>query len=538
MAERRLRLTEKYMHFPIEEGQPEVQMTMKGENMLRQFTIRLADGAADYWMSVDIGSLRNQEVTVSVNECKQEQLGALEQGGSIKHAEQLYREHSRPQLHFSARRGWLNDPNGLVYADGLYHLFYQHNPYDRNWGNMHWGHAVSRDLLHWQEQEIALYPDKMGTMFSGSAVVDWHNTSGLQEGEASPLVMLYTAAGGTSALSEGKQHTQCLAYRNAQGGWSKYEGNPVVPHMADGNRDPKVIWHEPTRRWVMALYLEGNDYGILVSPDLKQWHMTCRLTMPGMDECPDLFPLPVDGDAARAKWVFWACKRGGYQLGDFDGEIFTPESDVMYTVPEGANSYAAQTWSDIPASDGRVIQTSWARGTSWPGMPFTGYMTFPCELALVTTDDGIRMALTPIREIRLIRQGVTSFGPRRLTGSHAPLEHGMELLDIELEWKPDERSKLTIESNGSSIVYDADAEQVTCGQAVSPLRKRPDGTVKLRIIADRTSLETFGNDGLLYMPVSIPPKPEAQGLRIFAGEGAGELLSLEIHELESIWAAP
>ncbi|MFD0962040.1 GH32 C-terminal domain-containing protein [Paenibacillus chungangensis] len=535
MVEKQLHFMKRYIHFPIGEDQPVILMTMRNDHMFRQFEIKLADGPADYWMSVDISSLHNEQLTISIDNGSVEQLNALEQGDHIKDSEMLYKESGRPQLHFSARRGWLNDPNGLVYADGLYHLFYQHNPYGRDWGNMHWGHAVSDDLLHWTEQEIALYPDEMGTMFSGSAVIDWHNTSGLQEGNEPPIILIYTAAGDSSPLSEGKPYTQCLAYRNAQGEWIKHEGNPVVPHIAGSNRDPKVIWHEPTRRWVMVLYMEGSDYAILVSPDLIQWRITCRLTMPGMDECPDLFQLPVDGDSTQAKWVFWACKKGGYQLGSFDGEVFIPEGELLFTVPDGANSYAAQTWSDIPASDGRVIQTTWAYKTSWPDMPFTGYMTFPCELSLVTAEEGIRMALAPVREIELIKRGQSSYGRRQLATGDDPIAHAAELMDVQLHWKPEPGSKLAIEANGAAIVYDAATEQLSCGPIIASLRVKPDGTVKLRTIIDRTSLETFGNEGILYMPVSIAPNPNHSGLRVYVNEGAGELLSMEVHELESIW---
>ena len=165
----------------------------------------------------------------------------------------MYNEKFRPQFHFTARQNWLNDPNGLVHYDGTYHLFFQHNPAGLEWGNMTWGHAVSRDIVRWKQVENALEPDRLGTMFSGSAVVDWENTSGFQTGPDKPIVLIYTAAGGTSPESEGQPFTQCLAY-SSDGGqtWVKYAGNPVLGCIRDGNRDPKVIWHAPTRRWIMT----------------------------------------------------------------------------------------------------------------------------------------------------------------------------------------------------------------------------------------------------------------------------------------------
>ena len=183
----------------------------------------------------------------------------------------FYAEPSRPQFHFTAKKGWLNDPNGLVYFNGLYHLFFQHNPFGTEWGNMTWGHAVSKDLVRWTQLDDAIEPDKLGTIFSGSAVVDENNTSGFGTNGKAPLVCIYTAAGGTNTASTGKRFTQCLAYSTDGVTFKKYEGNPVLPHQIVNNRDPKVIWYAPDKRWVMALYLDGHKYGFFGSPDLKNW---------------------------------------------------------------------------------------------------------------------------------------------------------------------------------------------------------------------------------------------------------------------------
>jgi fructan beta-fructosidase len=193
----------------------------------------------------------------------------------------LYREPLRPQFHFSARRGWNNDPNGLSFYEGEYHLFFQHNPYGWGWGKMHWGHATSRDLLRWTEHGDLLFPDAMGPMFSGSAVVDWKNSTGFGAGAIPPLVPIYTAAGHPT--------TQCLAFSADGRAFTKYNRNPILGQIAEGNRDPKVFWHEPTRRWVMVLYVGFPEPGkvdadgrqarrdtiyILNSPDLKNWTLT------------------------------------------------------------------------------------------------------------------------------------------------------------------------------------------------------------------------------------------------------------------------
>lgn len=215
-----------------------------------------------------------------------------------------YDEPLRPQFHFTAKSGWLNDPNGLAYFKGEYHLFFQHNPFGTQWGNMTWGHAVSKDLVHWRQLDNALSPDELGTMFSGSAVVAEFAQSdisiatgpGSDRSARSALVCFYTAAGGTNDASKGRPFTQCLAYSHDGRTFSKYPGNPVIPHIEAENRDPKVIWHGPTKRWVMALYLNESRFALYGSADLVTWSRLSNIELPGASECPDLFPLALDGD--------------------------------------------------------------------------------------------------------------------------------------------------------------------------------------------------------------------------------------------------
>ena len=243
----------------------------------------------------------------------------------MNRAKRLYEEKYRPQFHFTAKRGWDNDPNGLVFYKGEYHLFFQHNPFGNQWGNMTWGHAVSPDLVHWTQLRNAIEPDRMGTIFSGSAVVDWENTASFQTGPEETLVAIYTAAGGTSPESKGQPFTQCIACSNDRGRtFTKYRANPVVPHMVGDNRDPKVVWHVPTRKWIMTLYLSGNDYRFLASPDLKTWAKLHDITVPGCAECPDFFEMTVDGEPGVTKWV-WTAANDKYLVGMFDGERFCPE---------------------------------------------------------------------------------------------------------------------------------------------------------------------------------------------------------------------
>ena len=296
--------------------------------------------------------------------------------GEATKAPAIYHESLRPQFHFTSRTNWLNDPNGLVFYRGQYHLFFQHNPAGINWGNMTWGHAVSPDLLHWKQLDDAIAPDRLGTIFSGSAVIDWNNTSGLQTGQEKPLIAIYTSAGGTSPASNGQPFTQSIAASNDLGGtFRKYDHNPVLGHIIGGNRDPKVIWHGPTKKWVMALYLDGDQYALFSSPDLKQWTKLCDISRFGSGECPDIFELPIEGLRGKSRWIFWG-GNNTYLIGDFDGTKFVKESGP-HRFEFGANYYAAQTYSDIPAADGRRIQIGWMSGGKYPHMPFNQQMSFP-----------------------------------------------------------------------------------------------------------------------------------------------------------------
>ena len=347
----------------------------------------------------------------------------------------LYHETLRPQFHFTAKTGWLNDPNGLVYFDGEYHLFYQFDTQlvGRD-SHKIWGHAVSADLVHWHQLADALEPDALGPIWSGSAVVDWNNTSGFGSPGKPAMVAVYTAAGGRSPESEGRTFTQCLAYSTDRGRtWTKYAQNPALPHVVGENRDPKVIWYAPARRWIMALWLDGDQFGLFSSPNLKEWHQIQTLSLPSSSECPDFFPLPLEGTTEH-RWVFTA-GNGHYFVGRFDGETFTPETPAL-TGDAGANTYAAQTFSDIPAPDGRRIQITWMRDGQYPNMPFNQQMGFPCTLTLHPTPEGPRLFRRPVREIADLYSGAAQKQNVTLQpGTARPIPAaGSELLDMEAEF--------------------------------------------------------------------------------------------------------
>ncbi|MHB1038095.1 MAG: glycoside hydrolase family 32 protein [Pirellulales bacterium] len=449
--------------------------------------------------------------------------------------DKLYLETYRPQLHFSPAKNWTNDPNGLVYYQGEYHLFFQHNPEGINWGNMTWGHAISRDLVHWQQLDHALRPDKLGTIFSGSAVVDENNTAGFQTGKEKVLVAIYTSAGGTSPESKGQPFTQSIAYSNDRGRtWVKYAGNPVLKHIVGGNRDPKVLWHGPTKKWVMALYLDGDRYALFGSPDLKQWAKLCDVPLPGASECPDFFELPVDGDPARAKWVFWG-GNGTYRLGSFDGQQFRPATESLKSL-WGSNDYAAQTYSDIPPRDGRRIQIAWMSGGRYPEMPFNQQMSFPRELSLRTTSEGVRLFMNPVREVKSLRAAggfEAADVPLPPDKNVLPALAG-ELWDIRAELVPAAAGQIVLDVRGEPIRYDAKAKTLTCLGKTAPVQPK-DGVVTLRVLVDRASIEIFAADGRVTMATCFLPNQADRSLRLSAQGGEAKIKSLAIYPLKSIW---
>jgi fructan beta-fructosidase len=441
----------------------------------------------------------------------------------IPGADTLYREPLRPQFHFTSRRGWLNDPNGLVYFDGEYHLFYQHNPYGVQWGNMHWGHAVSRDLIHWRELPIALYPTRYGDWcFSGSAVVDLANTSGWGAASNPPLVVAFTSTG----------RGEAMVYSHDRGRtWTEYEGNPVVKHAG---RDPRLLWHAPTKRWVMAVYdeVEGKQWiAFHSSPDLKKW--TAHSRIEGFFECPDLFEAAIDGDASRKTWVLYAAD-GRYVLGDFDGREFRPRGDKQQ-LWYGA-FYAAQTFTNLP--DARTVQIGWARGVTFPDMPFKQQMTIPVELTLRTTEQGVRMLATPVRELETLHRPAKVW--RNVTlqpGQLFPENVSGELFDLSAEFTPGEAERVSVSVRGVPVVYDAKKRELSCRDVAAPLSPRED-KIQLRVLADRGSLEIFANRGEVAFSVAVIPRDEDRGIHLSA-EGRGAVLhSLTVHELTSTWFSP
>jgi fructan beta-fructosidase len=535
-AQRELAITQPYLNLPVKNGAPKRQVTLAiGQEIVRAFDIELADEAPDFWVFTDLTRFLGQTAVLQVDKLREDSpaLQLIQLSGQLKGSENLYRETLRPQFHFSSRRGWNNDPNGLVFYAGEYHLFYQHNPYGWNWGNMHWGHAVSPDLVHWQELGEALYPDALGTMFSGSAVVDWNNTAGCAQGPEKPIVCIYTAAGGTSSVSQKQRFSQCLAYSLDRGRtWTKYSQNPVLPHITADNRDPKVIWDAPGNCWIMALYLDKSDYALFSSPDLKQWTRLCDVSLPGTSECPEFFEIPLDALSSSKRWIFYG-GNGRYLIGTFDGKTFGVEGGP-HSLNYGNCFYASQTYNDIPSGDGRRIQVAWGQ-INFPGMPFNQMMNFPVELTLRTTEDGPRLFANPVREIERLRGAPYHFHAPTLQSGDLPLpEVHAELMDMTAEFDLREASQVGLTIRGVPVTYDAQSHQLSCLDKKAPLAPE-NGRIRLRLLVDRTSIEIFGGNGRVYMPMGVLLDSTKPSLGIFARDGDAKAVDLVVHPLRSIW---
>ena len=532
---REITIAHRYLNLPVKTGERVRRMSLTaGGSKIHDFGIELAGHQPDFWTFIDVSELVGKTVLLAVDQPSKSDPAVLDlitQDDRIRDSDDLYREKYRPRFHFTSRRGWNNDPNGLVFHGGEYHLFYQHNPYGWNWGNMHWGHAVSRDLVHWRELGDAIRPDKLGTVFSGSAVVDEGNTAGFHTGDGKSIVCLYTSAG--DQVEPRVPFTQSLAFSTDNGRtFTKFGGNPVVDHIVDANRDPKVIWHEPTKTWIMALYLTKNDFTLLSSPDLKTWTRLSDVQIPGASECPDIFELPVDGDPQKTKWVFWAAD-GSYLVGSFDGKAFTAESEVLKSYA-GGTAYAAQTYSGIPKSDGRRIQIPWLR-CAMTGMPFNQEMGFPVELTLRTTKDGIRLHSEPVEEIKGIYGREWSLKSPRTDPGHDPLG-GIEgdSFDILAEIAIGGATEAGIAVHGIQVVYDAGKRLLTCAGHSAPLEPEH-GRIRLRILVDRASIEIFGNGGRLYMPIGILLPEKGRSLELFTRNGSAVVETLTVREVKPIW---
>jgi sucrose-6-phosphate hydrolase SacC (GH32 family) len=540
-----------YLNLPVsydEEDRTSIEIAVDGKSEIF-FDIYLPDENPDFWVFVDVSAFKGKTALIKADRAdKSIALNKIYQSDERQYLSDLYKEKHRPQLHFSTIRGWINDPNGLVYYDGEFHLYFQHYPYGYYWGQPHWGHAVSTDLVHWKQLPDVLYRHELGGIYSGSSVVDYKNTAGFKTGKYDPIVAFYTT---TRKFGNDEADCQNLAYSNDRGRtFTEYKYNPVIGDRTEilgtyNARDPKVIWHEPTNKWVMIVY-ERIGNSIFTSDNLRDWEYQSHIQT--FWECPELFELPVDGDPQNKKWVMYGVS-GDYLIGDFNGKKFTPESG-MFNYLQG-KFFAAQTFNNVPANDGRRIQEipGWEEVPE-PNPPFNGLMSFPTELTLRNTANGIRMYNEPVKEIEKLHQK-TYLWEESLTVELA----NEELKEIEADLLHVKCEIENINAIAYSIIFDDDVlyytlkpnifyfnEEVPDAESfvIKYLPELGSNKMYFEFIVDKTSLEVFIDHGRFTMILPRKLNPEKKGMRFGAGDGGQtindiKINNIEVYEMKSIW---
>ena len=556
---------QRYLLLPVEEVMPDVRVSMIVNNKeVNVADVRLAVNRVDYFVPLDLSAYAGKNILLkfklgsndpirgklSAVCCKEMKLSDTFDTGN--------REKFRPTYHFSPLYGWMNDPNGMVYKDGEYHLFYQYNPYGSKWGNMSWGHAISQDLVNWKHLPVAIAPDALGTIFSGSAVVDFDNTAGFGAGA---IIAIYT--------QNSDRQVQSIAYSTDNGRtFTKYENNPVLTSEARDFRDPKVFWYESTKRWIMVLAV-GQEMQIFSSPNLKDWTFESRFgegqgAHGGVWECPDLFELPVEGTNDK-KWVLLCNLNPGgpfggsvtqYFVGSFNGKEFVNESPSKTKWMDwGKDHYATVTWSDVP--DNRRIAIAWMSNWQYandvPTSQYRSPNSVPRDLSLFTVDGETYLQSAPSPELLAL---LDAFKKRsfKVNGTRTikemiPSNDGA----YEIE--------LTIENQRADVIgfrlYNDKGEEVDMQYDMKEKKfsmdRRKSGEVsfnenfpvltwtaieagkdvlKLRLFVDKSSVEAFGDGGRFVMTNQVFPSEPYNHIDFYSKGGAYKVDSFVIYKLK------
>lgn len=486
--ERQIKITEKYLYIPICVGREErrLEIFLEDENALREKIYELMVPIAetetdeypcDYFAEIPIERYFDRQMLICIDAPKAFTDRIKNEGKQSKLQER------RPLIHFAADTGWTNDPNGLIYADGIYHLYFQYNPFNTSWENMSWGHSVSTDLLHWKQEDTVMFPDESGVMFSGCAAANERGLLGLPK---DALLFFYTAAGNANEWSRGLAFTQKIAYSLDGGRTLVKMENPCLPTIEKENRDPKIYWHEETQAYIMALFLEENDFAIFRSEDLLHWEQSDRFTLEDAWECPDLFRLV--SDEGEACWFFWAAD-GFYYEGEFDGYKFKTQGKKQ-TAYVNSIPYAAQTYFGI---EDRVISIPWLRIKN-DGRMFTGAYGIPVELACKMTEKGFILIQRPVKELM---QHAKAIEDSQTAGEDAWISYneagGSKALVFEMFAKDAYEGCYVWEINGSAIEYNAKSGQFTVDEDTFEIGC---GYKAFLMVVDDRILEVFFDGGV------------------------------------------
>lgn len=562
----RINTTQKYLLLPVEDASPDVRISMIVNNKeVKAFDVRLAINKVDYYVPVNLSDYAgkqisfkfkmnsNDPVRVSLSPdntacCKEMKLSETFDTGN--------REKFRPLYHFAPLYGWMNDPNGMVFKDGEYHLFYQYNPFGSKWGNMNWGHAISKDLVTWEHRPVAIEPDALGTIFSGSAVVDKNNTAGFGAGA---IVAIYT--------QNSDRQMQSIAYSTDNGrNFTKYENNPVLTSEARDFRDPKVFWYEGTQRWIMILAV-GQEMQIFSSPNLKDWTFESSFgkgqgAHGNVWECPDLFELSVEGTNEK-KWVLLCSLGDGpfgdsatqYFVGSFDGKKFVNDSPSKTKWMDwGKDHYATVTWSNAP--DNRRIALAWMSNWQYandvPTSQYRSANSIPRDLSLFTVDGETYLQSAPSPELQYLR-GTSmkrSFSVSNLKTLKELIPSNEGTYEIELRLKNRNAEMLGIR------LFNNQGEEVDMQYDMKEKRfsmdRRKSGNVgfnenfpmltwttiedkdemTLRLYVDKSSIEAFGDGGRFAMTNLIFPSEPYNHISFYSKGGSFKVESFTMYSLK------
>lgn len=483
-----------------------------------------------------------------------------------------YSELHRPQYHFSPEANWMNDPNGLVFFDNEYHLFYQYNPNSTVWGPMHWGHAVSENLLHWKHLPIAMYPDSLGDIFSGSIVIDWNNTSGFGENGRAPMVAIFTHYNGKRLKAGYKDYEyQSIAFSNDKGRtWTKYSGNPIIsnPGLKDF-RDPKVIWHKETNKWILVL-AAFDRVKIYTSENLIDWKYASEFEIPNdkrLWECPDLFPIKVEG-ADEEKWVLIVsmlndAPNGGtgtlYFIGDFDGTEFTSDYSEQKWIDYGTDNYAFVTYSDLSEIDGRRVglgwMSNWIYAKEVPTIKWRSAMTVPRELKLSKEENNYILKFEPIGELRNLEVKSEAIKSQVINKNIVIADdpeknlYKLELsflrhekMDVSIKFSNDVGDFLLVGFSSYENKYFIDRTNAGKSNFNNQFAQKHFAnldynrkTVDMTIYLDHSSVELFADEGRKVMTDIFFPKKPYYKIEIISKQNQVTLNKGSITELKSIW---
>ncbi len=552
----RVDVSQKYLLLPVEETSPDVHIiTVFNNREVKNFDIRLAINKIDYFVPVDLSDYLGKTITFKfkINSSDPIHFNLSSSNAAFVREMRLSdtfdtgnREMFRPTYHFAPLYGWMNDPNGMVYKDGEYHLFYQYNPYGSKWGNMHWGHAVSKDLINWEHRPQAIAPDALGTIFSGSAVVDYDNTAGFGAGA---IVAIYT--------QNSDRQVQSIAYSTDNGRtFTKYENNPVLVSEARDFRDPKVFWHQGTQRWIMVLAV-GQEMQIFSSPNLKDWTYESRFgegrgAHGGVWECPDLIELPVEGTNGK-KWVLLCNLNPGgpfggsatqYFVGSFDGKEFICEDEPNVTkwMDWGKDHYAAVTWSNAP-QDRKIAlawMSNWQYANDVPTLQYRSANSVPRDLSLFVCDGETYLKSSPSAELLNLRgvskeRSFTVNGTRTfneiLPGNEGAYEMeltiknrnaeviGLRLFneageEVDMNYNLKEK-KFSMDRRKSGNVSFNENFPMTTWTAIEGKDE-----MKLRLFVDKSSIEAFGDDGRFAMTNLVFPSMPYNRMSFYSKGGS------------------